>query len=97
MYLAYQIDYCDKKEIKPSGKVFSTILLTAMFFYGFLILVSLYWPEGREVLRLLLLPEDAQAVSEAAEVFASDLGSGEPLQSAVSGFFHRIADYASFR
>ena len=42
-------------------------------------MISRFWPEGRELLKLLLIPGDPDATLEAAAAFAQDLGSGEQL------------------
>jgi hypothetical protein len=56
------------------------------FFVCFLWTVSRFWPEGRELLKLLLIPGDPDATLEAAAAFAQDLSSGEHLTAAWSRF-----------
>lgn len=92
--MAYRIDYhntCCKKE---SMRIFPCILMTALFFYVFLILVSLYWSDGREVLRLLIISEDIQTTAKAADVFAHDLGNGESIRFSILSFWRNITEHA---
>lgn len=56
-------------------------------------MVSLFWPEGREVLRLLLIPGDPEVTMEAAQTFASELDCGVDILSAASDFLHKVTEY----
>jgi hypothetical protein len=66
------------------------ILMSASFFVLFLWTVNRFWPEGRELLKLLLIPGDPDATLEAAEAFANNLGAGEHLTAA----WHRFVSAA---
>ena len=75
-----------------NSMIFRT-LMTVSFFVCFLWTVSQFWPEGRELLQLLLIPGDPDVTLEAAEVFAQDLGSGEHLTAA----WHRFTSVVTGR
>lgn len=74
----------------PGPSVLPRVFLTCVFFAVFLVLVSLYWPDGREVLRLLLIPGNPDATIAAAETFASELHCGNSLKGAAMDFFRSL-------
>ena len=74
--------YEPESRAEGGNSVIFRTLMTASFFVCFLWTVSWFWPEGRELLQLLLIPGDPDVTLEAAEVFAQDLGSGEHLAEA---------------
>lgn len=97
MDMAYRIDYCDVCNNKVRGRILPRIFMTAMFFCAFMIWVSLFWPEGREVLHLLLIPGDPQTTAEAAEVFICELDNGESLKDSVLSFWNKMTGYGIIR
>lgn len=86
--MPYRINYSSASEPGPS--VLPRFFLTCVFFAVFLVLVTLYWPEGREVLRLLLIPGDPDVTMAAAETFASELHCGNSLKGAAMDFFSSL-------
>lgn len=62
------------------------MVLTIMLFFLFYRVVSTYWPEGMQLLRILLIPGEPDTTIQAAEVFASELRSGYALTDAVRNF-----------
>ena len=87
MRLAYRIDYSGAADADAGTDWFSRIFLTCLFFSLFLTAVSLFWPDGREVLRLLLIPGSPDRTMEAAETFVSELDCGNRIIGAASDFF----------
>ena len=85
--MSYRMIYEPGSRAEGGNSVIFRTLMTASFFVCFLWTVSRFWPEGRELLKLLLIPGDPDATLEAAEAFARDLGAGVNLEAA----FHRFA------
>ncbi len=88
--MAYRIDYGESPYTSDKSCFFLRSLMTCLFFLLFLVLVSAFWPEGREVLRLMLIPD---ATLEAAETFVSELHCGSNLGSSMSDFFQKLIKY----
>ena len=84
--MSYRMIYEPGSRAEGGNSVIFRTLMTASFFVCFLWTVSRFWPEGRELLKLLLIPGDPDATLEAAAVFAQDLNSGEHLTAAWSRF-----------
>ena len=80
--MSYHMIYEPESRAEGGNSMIFRTLMTASFFVCFLWTVSQFWPEGRELLQLLLIPGDPDVTLEAAEVFAQDLGSGEHLAEA---------------
>ena len=91
--MPYRIDYSPSPDTCRNKGGISGILLTCAFFSVFLALVSLFWPEGREVLQILLIPGDPEVTIEAVQTFASELDCGIDMFSAASEFIHKITGY----
>ena len=94
--MAYRIEYEDTQNHNCNSNVLPRILLTGMFLFCFLLGVNLFWPEGREVLRLLLIPGSPDTTLEAAETFVSELHCGSRLKSAATDFFRNMSGYETF-
>ena len=88
--MPYSIVYGMEKEQKHSRKSRRRIVLTASMFLIFLWCVISYWKDGREVLKLLLIPGDAGSMIHAAEVFAQELSSGFSVVDALENFFGTV-------
>ena len=80
--MSYRMIYEPESRAEAGNSMIFRTLLTVSFFVCFLWTVNRFWPEGRELLQLLLIPGDPDVTLEAAEVFAQDLGSGEHLAEA---------------
>ena len=85
--------YEPKSRAEGGNSMIFRALMTASFFVCFLWAVSRFWPEGRELLKLLLIPGDPDVTLDAAEVFAQDLGSGKHLTEA----WHRFTSVVTGR
>lgn len=94
--LAYRIEYEESQCHNHTFHAFPRILMTGLCFVCFLAAVNFFWPEGREVLRLLLIPGSPDATLEAAETFVSELQCGSRLKSAATDFFRNMSGYEAF-
>lgn len=90
--MGYRIEYgqpSDKKYPMPSRcsrlpwMVCGALLL-------FSLLTNLYWPEGREALRNLLIPGDPDVTTEAFAVMIEEVRTGEDFGDAVTSFCREI-------
>ena len=64
--MAYRIEYAEKKNHTNKSSFGVQILMTLMCFFLFLTLVSHFWPQGREVLQLLLIPVESIEIFDAS-------------------------------
>ena len=72
--VGYRIQYsaeaeAEKRKRHGSGKIWMTALFLSVFFLG----VHFFWPQGREVLRDILLPGDPESFRRGWECFLSQL------------------------
>ena len=88
--MSYRMIYEPGSRAEGGNSVIFRTLMTASFFVCFLWTVSRFWPEGRELLKLLLIPGDPDMTLEAIEVFAQELGCGYPIKDAVQNFFDAV-------
>ena len=84
--MVYRIVY--HSESQGSGRKCGgrRVFLTVMLFFVFCWAVCVCWPEGKQMLRILLIPGEPETTIQAAEVFASELDSGYALSDAVRNF-----------
>ena len=90
MLLSYHIQYGEREKNRSESCFLFRFFMTGIFFVLFLVTVSVFWPEGREVLRLLLIPDKTL---DAAETFVSELDCGFSLKTAASDFFQKLAGH----
>lgn len=85
--MGYRVEY-GQAAGKKSGKWHAkrVLILTGIFLLLFVWGLRLYWPEGSGLLRQILLPGDAEAVS----VFMEDLKAGQPFSEAAAAFCREI-------
>ena len=91
--MGYRIIYGKNAERKEPGRGVRRFLLTGCFFLCFLWMVSVFWPEGRELLKILLIPGDPEETMRAAEVFAQELGSGFSITDAARNFCVAVLEH----
>ena len=95
--MAYSIVYGEKrKQNNPKSNV-RKFLMTAGMFLFFLWSVSCFWPEGKEMLKLLLIPGDPETTIQAAEVFAQELSSGFSWTDASKNFCMTVLEHGYTR
>ena len=92
--MAYQIVY-DGREVCPDKNRRGRMGMTVTFFLLFCLLVCGFWPEGRELLRTVLLPGDPDETVLAASELIDHLQQGSGLGDAVSVFLQTVTDYGS--
>lgn len=90
MHLSGKITYFAELEKNSSGSFLSRLFMSVSFFFVFVFAVSLYWPEGREVLRLMLIPGTPEDTLCALDTFAAELDCGMNITGAASDFLHRL-------
>lgn len=91
--MAYQIIYGEGFE--PNNRLHRgrRLALTVFFFGVFLWSVFHFWPEGRELLKMALIPGNPDTTLEAAQVFAQELGCGFSLSDAAGNFFEAVRSH----
>lgn len=75
---------------KRKGFPFLMTLICLLILFA---MVSHFWPEGREMLRILLIPGDPDITLTAAEVFARELHDGISFSNAAAHFCTAILEY----
>ena len=90
--MGYRVEYETVRKVRRmEQKRSGTAALTVMFFVVFLLLTSLLWPEGREVLQEIFLPGDPAVTVAALETLADELQTGAQLGDALENFCQSIA------
>lgn len=91
--MAYQINYLSENQKMESGTCIRRVILTTAFLMCFVWLVSVFWPDGKELLKQLLIPGNPASAMKAAEVFAAELGSGYSLVDAARNFCETFGEH----
>lgn len=91
--VAYSIVYGMTENPQNSSSKLRRFALTAGMFLLFLWCVSSFWPEGSELLKVLLVPGDSETTIQAAEVFAQELSSGFSLADASKNFCITVLEH----
>lgn len=84
--MSYRVDYHSEKEEnhrQGRGRIMTGALLC---FLLFLIFVQLFWPEGQQALRAMILPGASENVWSAADDMVRQIREGEPLRDTVDAF-----------
>ena len=92
--MGYRVDYGpvgigDKQGEKKRNVRFG---LGLVFFGMFLFLTIQLWPEGREMLKQLLIPGDPAVTVTALENLAQELRCGAEISFALEGFCREIVE-----
>lgn len=90
--MGYQIVYdsASRQDSSDKAKKSSVGIMAGGAFLLFLLLVSTFWPKGREVLQGVLWPGDMETAVQAAEGFVQELRWGEPFMDAAESFCREI-------
>ncbi len=90
--MPYCIEYIPvtKKKYTPDNHPLRLPALILTVFMGFCAAVYILWPQGKEVLRELLIPGDPDTTIAALEAFAQQLRGGESIMGAVECFCREI-------
>lgn len=91
--MGWRIDYGleNKSAYQDSWK--RRLIMTIGVLTAFCMMISFFWPEGREMLRLMLIPGNPDVTLEAAEVFAEQLQQGSSFEEAVTQFCRTVFQY----
>lgn len=90
--VGYHICYDEEPRTGGTGRKRRWIL-TLFFLFCFFWVVSACWPEGREILKFLMIPGDPDQTLQAAEVFAQEIGSGFALGDAARNFCIAVLEH----
>ncbi|MBQ7129930.1 MAG: hypothetical protein IJO21_02670 [Oscillospiraceae bacterium] len=94
--MGWQIDYdFEKKTGEPYCRL-RRIWMTMGLLVVFLLFVSLFWPEGQDMLQILLIPGDPEKTLEAAEAFCSELNQGVSVADAARQFCITVVSDEAF-
>ena len=93
--MSYRIEYDPQTDRNRHNSLFFRGVVTAICFVCFAWSVYRFWPEGRELLKLLILPGNPDVTLEAAEVFARELQTGESLSGAAERFVHAVFSHGT--
>lgn len=84
--MSYRVDYhSEEKEKHRQGKG-GVVLSALLCFLLFLIFVQLFWPEGQQALRAMILPGASENVWSAADDMVRQIREGEPVADTVDAF-----------
>lgn len=72
-------------------------MLTAVFLLLFALLVRQWWPQGHQLLSGALLPDGKSPTQNALTAMVAEIGNGEPVLEALSGFCRQIIDHEPIR
>lgn len=81
--MAYRIDYSDGGRQAATREKKHSFRAVLICFFLFLILVQLFWPQGREAIQKFLLPGATEAAWAAVDGFANQVRTGEPIGDAL--------------
>lgn len=85
-HMAYRVQYS-----APERRKIGLAWTTAVFLTVFVLLVGLFWPEGANVLRDLLIPGDPAVTAAALEQFAAEMRGGTSWREALTLLWQRVA------
>lgn len=94
--MSYRVEYFWDRDLRPAPvrRGIRPVLFMLIFFGVFLVSVSAWWQQGREVLMQLLFPGDRGAVVAAFSDLTRQLDQGIPLleaaESICNGLLHDI-------
>ena len=94
--MPYRIEYdksSTKYEIRNRNSFRFPLILLASYIL-FYCLTSAFWPEGRALIRELIIPGDNGATWEAFSVMTGELRSGASFDDAIYTFCYEIIDDA---
>ena len=91
--MGYRVVYHNEKLERAREYSGRRLYLTVFFLCCFYWMVSFFWPEGKELLKILLIPGNPEATMEAAEVFAEELACGSPLKDAAKNFYQTVLSH----
>lgn len=88
--MSYRIEYQATKKVRGLEKRTAVLPALAGCLVLSLLLVSAFWPRGREMMERLLIPGDPAVTAAALEELSEDLQSGESIQDALDAFCRQV-------
>lgn len=88
--MGYRIVYGEDPFVQIPHQKGRLRLMTAGFALAFVVLVRCCWPQGADLLRRTLLPEEYGAFQQ----MTADIQAGEPIADAVTAFCRSIVEDA---
>ena len=89
--MGYRVEYEEERACRGTQKSRrGWLVMAGMWFLIFLLLVTLFWPAGADVLRECLIPGDAAVTAAALEDLARDVRGGTGLGEALKTFCQAI-------
>ena len=88
--MPYRMEYEPAQKKKRQGTGSRRAVLTVLLFILFLQMVHAFWPDGQNMLRILLIPGDPETTLQAAEVFAQEMECGYSLADAARNFYNSV-------
>lgn len=92
--MAYRVDYSNGGRQGEEPEKRHPFRGALICFLLFLILVQLFWPKGRDAIAKLLLPGATETVWAAADGFADQVRTGEPVGEALESFCRSVLESA---
>ena len=93
--MGYRVEYGPVKKVRGMEKrVSGGASLIAVCLLLFLVLVSSFWPAGKEMLRKLIFPGDPVVTAAALEDLTESLRSGEDLSDSMAAFCIQVLEGA---
>jgi hypothetical protein len=92
VYMSYRVEYSSSgiKRTQIRQRNGRALLLTAVCFLIFLLIVGGFWPRGAQALRDMLLPGDSAVTAAAWAELTRELHAGAPVGSAVENFCREV-------
>ena len=92
--MGYRIDYLPVKKIRGAEKNRSSLLsLTAIWFLVFAVLVNLYWPHGKTILRRIVFLGNTEKAEVLVDSPAGNIGLGDKVYQVFSLFGSLFQQY----
>ena len=91
--MAYSIGYGNQPKPTYTQKRSKIPMLSFMFFILFLLMVNIFWQEGAQTLRHMLLPFEENTVT-AFDAMVTELSNGTALSDAVAAFCQEVIGHA---
>ena len=88
--MGYRVVYHNEKLERAREYSGRRLYLTVFFLCCFYWMVSFFWPEGKNLMKILLIPGNPDSTLEAAEVFAGELACRSPLYIAAKNFCQTV-------
>ena len=90
--MSYRVEYGEKIKWEKAEEDWGMrrVIITGIFCMFFVLLVHLFWEEGKEVMIRLLVPGDAVTTWNSVQQLAEHLRQGIPLEFAAKEFCHEI-------